>query len=319
MIRTFIRGSIFFVLILVLSLAYIFFHSFSLDTLRVLKNIDKKYVLMAFFFLFLVHTFDNLRLYILSRAIGVRYSFFYGYIISFINTFGATITPAHIGGEGTTVYMLARRGVNAYKIACIVTLKTLTGATFFILFSPLFFYQLLKKPEDALKLFGVLLLFTAILLALLRIFRKGISSTEGNRTNLIRKLKNAFKRYLVHLRFFYRERKKDFVLATLFGILLYVSFFTIGVFLLKAFNKEVSFTKAFYEQISLVYAIFVSPTPGGSGVGELGGLMVFRTFLNKAELGVFVILWRTISQYFSALIGGIIFLICLVKDLKHFS
>ena len=319
MIKTFIRGSIFFVLILFLSLTYIIFSSFNLDTLRVLQNINKKYLLASFILLFLVHTFDNLRLYIISRAMGVNYSFLYGYVISFINTFGATITPAHIGGEGTTIYMLARKGVNAYKIASIVTLKTLTGAAFFLLMTPLFLYQLLQHPKDAIKLLGTLVFFSILVFILFRIFKKGIESPNTKGKDWIKKIRSSFKRYLVHLRFFYREKKREFLLATLAGILLYVCFFTIGITLLKAFNKEVNFFQAFYEQISLIYAIFVSPTPGGSGVGEIGGLMVFRNFLSKTELGIFVILWRTISQYLSAFIGGIIFLICLVKDLRNFS
>ncbi|WP_461828912.1 flippase-like domain-containing protein [Aquifex sp.] len=319
MIKAFIRGSIFFVLILLFSLSYIFFSSFNPDTLRVLQSINKKYLLLSLFFVFLVHTFDNLRLYVISRAMGVKYSLLYGYVISFINTFGATITPAHVGGEGTTVYMLARKGVNAYKIACIVTLKTLTGMAFFVLFSPLFIYQILREPENALRLFGIMIIFSLAVFLLFKIFRKGVESSGEKGREWLRKLKSSFKRYLVHLRFFYRERKKEFLLATLFGILLYVSFFTVGIFLLKAFNENVNFLKAFYQQISLVYAIFVSPTPGGSGVGELGGMMVFGNFLSKAELGVFVVLWRTISQYMSAFIGGIIFLICLLKDLRSFS
>ena len=319
MLKALIRGSVFFVLILFLSFSYIFIKSFNLDTLRVLQNLDKKYLFLSFFFVFLVHTFDNLRLFIISRAMGVKYSFLYGYVISLINTFGATITPAHVGGEGTTVYMLARKGVNAYKIASIVTLKTLTGMAFFILLAPMFIYQVFQQPKNAIKLFSILLLFSFIIFIVFRIFKKGVHSPSLRGKEWLRKLRSSFKRYLVFLRFFYREKKKDFLLATLSGILLYVSFFTVGIFLLKAFNREVDFFRAFYEQISLIYAIFVSPTPGGSGVGELGGLMVFGNFLSKAELGVFVILWRTISQYLSAFVGGIFFLICLIKDLKNFS
>ncbi len=319
MIKALIRGSIFFVLILLLSLLYILFNSFNSATLQILYTIDKKYLLLSFFAVFLIHTFDNLRLFIISRAMGVRYSFLYGYVISFINTFGATITPAHVGGEGTTVYMLARKGVDAYKIASIVTLKTLTGMAFFILLAPVFIYQLLQHPKNVLKLFSILMVFSLLIFILFSIFKKGVEIPHLKGKEWVRKLKNSFKRYLVFLRLFYREKKKEFIFATLSAILLYVSFFAVGIFLLKAFNKEVDFLKAFYEQISLIYAIFVSPTPGGSGVGELGGLMVFSSFLNKTELGIFVILWRTISQYLSASVGGVIFLICLVRDLKRFS
>lgn len=319
MLKAFIRGSIFFVLILLLSFSYIFFNSFNVDTLRVLQNLDKRYLFLALVSVFLVHTFDNLRLFIISRAMGVKYSFLYGYVISLINTFGATITPAHVGGEGTTVYMLARKGVNAYKIASIVTLKTLTGMIFFLLFAPLFIYQVIRQPQTAMKLFGILLIFSFFIFGIYRAFKKELESPKLKGKEWLKKLKSSFKRYLVFLRYFYRERKKEFFLATLSGILLYICLFNVGVFLLKAFNRDVSFLKAFYAQITLIYAIFVSPTPGGSGVGEVGGLMIFSNFLSKSELGVFVVLWRIISQYLSAFLGGVMFLVCLVKDLKKFS
>ena len=316
MLRTLLQGIAFFVFILLLSLSYIFFKSFDSATLQALKNLNKKYLLISLFFVFLLHTFDNLRLLVISRAMGVRYSLLYGYVISLVNTFGATITPAHVGGEGTSIYMLARKGVNLHKVASIVTLKTLTGMAFFILFSPIMIYQLFQRPQNALKLLGILLLFSLLVFVLFKILKREVNLPRLQKKEWLKKLKSSFKRYLALLRFFYRRKKFEFSLATLFGILLYLSFFAVGVFLLKAFNEEVNTFKAFYEQISLVYAIFVSPTPGGSGVGELGGLMVFRNFLNKAEVGVFVVLWRTISQYLSALVGGVFFLICLIKDLK---
>jgi len=89
----------------------------------------------------------------------------------------------------------------------------------------------------------------------------------------------------------------------------------IGPFLLLAFGSA-NFTEAFRAQIGLLYAIFVSPTPGGSGVGEIGGLMVFSGFLEAHQVGAFVILWRLISQYISALLGGVLFVLYLLKDLK---
>jgi len=61
-------------------------------------GLKKRYLLLSALFLFLYHTFDNIRLFLLSRAVGLKYSFRYGYSMSLINTFGATVTPAHAGG-----------------------------------------------------------------------------------------------------------------------------------------------------------------------------------------------------------------------------
>jgi len=97
---------------------------------------------------------------------------------------------------------------------------------------------------------------------------------------------------------------------------LYVCFLLSGAFLLFAFEPSVSFSRAVFSQIALLYAIFLSPTPGGSGVGEVGGLEVFSGFLPVYMVGSFVILWRFITQYLSAIIGGVLFFSLLFKDAK---
>ncbi|MDQ7081753.1 MAG: flippase-like domain-containing protein [Aquificota bacterium] len=124
--------------------------TFTKETFSILMNLKKRYLLLSIFFLFLYHTFDNLRLFILSRAVGVNYSFFYGYIMSFVNTFGATVTPAHVGGELAAVYMLMRKGVSAHKVMSIVTMKAVSGAIFFLIGLPSSFWHLYENPEQVL-------------------------------------------------------------------------------------------------------------------------------------------------------------------------
>ncbi|NPB08229.1 MAG: flippase-like domain-containing protein [Aquificae bacterium] len=315
--KNLLRGLLLFVLVLGLSLLYIISGTFTEGTFETLENLNKTYLLVSLFFLFLVHTFDNLRLFIISRASGVRYSFLYGYVISFINTFGATVTPAHVGGEGTAVYMLLRKGVSVHKVASIVTLKTITGLVFFVIALPFLILHSLKNPQELLRVFTLVLLsllvFGLAYLFVKRVLRRnGAQKREG-------RFRGFLVKYVAHLRFFYRRKKLSFILASLSAVMLYVSFLMVGVALLLAFGKDVSPLQVLLEQIGLLYAIFVSPTPGGSGVGEIGGLIVFGKFLTKAELGVFVILWRLISQYISAFLGGVIFLACVFIDLRKYS
>ncbi|NPA32243.1 MAG: flippase-like domain-containing protein [Aquificae bacterium] len=311
MLKTFLRGILLLSFILFLSFLFILKKSWSPESLKALKSLNKLYVYVSFFFLFLVHTFDNLRLYIISRALGVRYSLLYGYVVSLINTFGATVTPAHVGGEGTAVYMLLRKGAPAHKVATIVTLKTITGMLFFLLALPLLLAHLLSNPAGKVRLLWGLSFLLLLAGGLFFLWRGALRRRSP--------LKPFLLKYTAHLRFFYRRKKLSFLLASACAVLLYVSFLLIGVSLLYAFNKSVPPEEVLKKQIALLYAIFVSPTPGGSGVGELGGLLVFSEFLSPYELGVFVILWRFISQYLSALVGGIIFFVCIVLDIKRYS
>lgn len=315
--RKILKGLLLFNTILFLSLLFIIQKTFTTETFKTLKNLNKTYLLFTFFAVFMVHTFDNLRLYILSRALGIKYSLLYGYVISLINTFGATVTPAHVGGEGTAVYMLLRKGVSVHKVATVVTLKTITGAIFFLLVFPVLLFQILKNPSELGKIFSLLVIFLVGFIGTYFLTKKFFKN--GYNSNTINRFKSFLTKYIAYLRYFYKRKKFSFFSASFAGIMLYISFLFIAAILLVAFNKNVSFIEVLEKQIGLLYAIFISPTPGGSGVGELGGFLVFAEFLSKHELGIFVILWRLISQYLSAFIGGIIFLVCILLDLKRYS
>ena len=120
-------------------------------------------------------------------------------------------------------------------------------------------------------------------------------------------------------RIFLRDKKLSILLASISSVFLYLSFLSSGAFLVKSFNPEHSLFTLIEHQIMLLYAIFLSPTPGGSGVGEVGALYVFDAFLEVSLLGGFSILWRFITQYISALLGGIFLLFLIIKDSKRLT
>ncbi len=311
--RLILSGLFLLVLILSFSLLYIVKNYLSdVKLMEVLKDLDYLYLFLSFLFMFLYHTFDNLRLFIIAKELGIRYSLLYGYIISLINTFGATLTPAHLGGELSSLYLLSRKRGRFHKVMGIVTLKTITGSFFFLLAVPfLIFFGLRDETfkEEFLKVFlsSLLLLFLSLaLMALLKRNYKSLISVS---------LRRRVKAYLLVMFFFLRKHPKAFLGATLFSILLYFSFLLSGGFLLKSFSPKTDLLKVLRDQVILLYAIFISPTPGGSGVGEFGGLVVFRKFLTLEKLGVFVILWRFITQYLSSLFGAFFFLLILLRDL----
>ncbi len=317
--RTIILGSLGVLVIILFSFLYILFKTFSKETVEVLASLKRRYILLSFFWLFLLHTFDNLRLFILSRAVGVKYSFLYGYGVSFANTFAATVTPAHIGGEAMAIYLIARKGVNISKTMSIVTMKTISGMSFFVLALPVTALHLMHNKELAIDIFKLLLgvsALTGIAYLGIRIF----SNKNKERTeNFIASVKRAILRYYATLKIYAFRRKRTLILAILYSSMLYISFLMIAPSLLKAFGSDQPFLELAYHQLGLLYAIFISPTPGGSGVGELGALATFSSFLPVYQLGVFAIMWRLISQYLSAFIGGIILFIFLYIDSRKYK
>ena len=312
--KTIIYGTLILVVVLCMSFSYIVFKTFTKETFHVLIGLKRRYLLLSLLFVFLYHTFDNLRLFVLSRAVNLRYSFLYGYVMSFVNTFGATVTPAHVGGELVAIYMLMRKGGNIHKVMSVVTMKTVSGLAFFVLALPILLWHLRERPQHILPVFEILILVSFLFGA--GYFGVSFLLKRNRERPSIRKLIGGLRRYGNYLRIYGYKRKRYFLVSVLSSTALYVSFLLIAPALVKAFDKEGDFSELFFSQVSLLYAIFVSPTPGGSGVGELGGLAIFASFFEPFELGIFVILWRIVSQYLSALIGGFLFTLCLIKDLR---
>ncbi len=313
--RTIIYGTLILVIVLGLSFSYIVFKTFTKETFQVLMSLKRRWLLLTFLFLFLYHTFDNLRLFILSRAVNLRYSFLYGYVMSFVNTFGATVTPAHVGGELVAVYMLMRKGGNLHKVMSVVTMKTISGLAFFVIALPLLIWHFKERPEQILPVLQILLL-VSLLFGILYLLVNFLLKKNREKPS-VRRLMGSLRKYVSYLKIYGYKRKKYFLLSVLSSVALYITFLLMAPALVMAFGKEGDFWELFLSQISLLYAIFISPTPGGSGVGELGGLAVFAGFFEPFELGVFVILWRLISQYLSALVGGVLFALCLFRDLRR--
>lgn len=317
MLRSLIYGIALTLFFVVASLIYILKKSVSKDILVVFFHIDKGYLFLSVFAIFLYHTFDNLRLFVLSRAMNLRYSFFYGYVISLINTFGATITPAHMGGEFMSLYTLSRKGGRFHKVMSIVTMKTLTGMAFFLLAFPYVLFYLYKHPKTSLRILTILVLFFLAFFAFYLVFKVLSKRKSVENSKITQKIKYTLKRYIVVSRMFLKDKKFSLLMASVSSIFLYVCFLASGAFLVKGLNADASFFKAMEHQLMLLYAIFLSPTPGGSGVGEVGAFYAFDVFLDVGLLGGFSILWRFITQYLSALMGGFLLIFLIFKDSKR--
>ena len=278
-----------------------------------LHNLDFKFLLLAVFLLFTYHLLDTLRLKTIAEGFNIRYGYLYGYITSLIATFGATITPAHIGGELVIYYLLRRLGIQNRKIWGTILFKTISGVSFFFVALPIFIIYtvsnewILKK----LLLLGVIFaLFSLISFPIFKWFQK-LEKGKG--------ISKGIKRYCMTIFYFWRKKRILFLKACLYSIGLYLVFLSFAPVILKAFHLKFNLLEVYFIQLPLIYAIFTSPSPGGSGVGELGGVAIFEGIVPPNVIGIFIILWRFLSQYLSATVGGLIFTILVYRDWRNFE
>ena len=306
-------GSLLTFLFVVGSFIYLIVKYSALTDWSLLAQLDYRYIFASFILFFLYHSFDMLRLKAIAEGFNIDYPYTYAYITSFIATFGATVTPAHIGGELIIFYMLRRLKAKTHKIWGTILFKTVSGFAFFLIAFPLFVWyivsdiKVLKKILTLILIFG---LFSTISLPLIKWFQK----IGGKHP-----LKKSLKLYCLSLIYFWRHKKKEFLKACFYSVMLYLTFLSFAPILLKAFHIQFNWLEIYLVQLPLIYAIFSSPTPGGSGVGELGGVAIFQGLIPASALGLFIILWRFFSQYLGATIGGLLFTYVLYKDIKNYK
>jgi uncharacterized protein (TIRG00374 family) len=214
-------------------------------------------------------------------------------------------------GSSLCCRYLKRLGVKNHKIWGTILFKTISGLSFFVIAFPIFIlYAIINEViiKKIILLFAIFMLFAIMSIPLLKMFKN--LPLNGN-------IRKKFKLYCYAIIYFWKTKKILFIQACVYSTLLYITFLSFAPILLKAFNVKVSLLQFYLLQLPLVYAIFSSPTPGGSGVGELGGIAIFNGLLPSEYLGLFIILWRFFSQYLGATIGGIIFAFISLRDLKR--
>ncbi|PMP65866.1 MAG: hypothetical protein C0190_06220 [Thermodesulfobacterium geofontis] len=316
MYKNILYGLFFTITIIFFSFLYILSKNFPINFVQIIYFINKKYLLFSLCFIFIFYTFDNLRIFIIAQSLGLKYSFLYGYVITLVNTFGATVTPFFLGGELLPFYTLKRIKGEIYQIMSLITLKAISGFSFYLIFLPFTIHSLLRNPKEAkgiIFLFLFILFLTIFLFILWQIvFKKSLKFINKES---FKSVKYTLSKYIIVCKDFFKEKRLIFLLVLICSLFMYSSLIFTGIFLVKAFNQNTDFKKIFFAQLPLIYAIFMSPTPGGSGIGEIGALTVFDKFINIESLGTFAIFWRIITQYLGAFIGGILFLILIIKDI----
>ena len=181
-------GSLATLFFVIISFGFMVFHYGVESFLRALSLIDYRGLVLIIFLVFLYHTFDMLRLRTIAEVYKIRYSIFYGYAISFIATFGATVTPAHIGGELIIYYLLRKINVKPTKIIGTITFKTISGLAFFVISLPLAVYYAFVDPVILKKIGFLLIIFLFFYLLFLPLYSPLILLPLSFKSKVVKRL-----------------------------------------------------------------------------------------------------------------------------------
>ena len=278
--------------------------------------------------------FDALRIFITVRA--------WGKIILFRNAlstvltayFMSSITPFMLGGGPAQMYVLSRSGLTwgeagSLVVVCgilyQVSLLFLIGVFIFI------FHIQVALQGILLKLLYSFAIFYSIIMFLLFYFLyhpQVLYRFTNWIINFVKKYFRKVKFSEVAVRAWVEEFFDDFrrgfsilflkkpqylVWNVLFYNLRYLAIFMVAFWVLWSLGVFVHPLKVIGLQVPLNYIFSLMPTPGSSGGVEVSIASVFVPYISTQKIGIFVILWRTITFYFPLIIGGISFFQIMMK------
>jgi uncharacterized protein (TIRG00374 family) len=319
------RGLEIFCGITVLAICLLIIFTTNVKTIHALKSINVGFLILSFILICLSICFDVLRLIILARAVGVKIPFIYGTKAILSYTFLSNITPSSAGGEPLLMYMLNQRGVTFGKATAISLLRTMITMAFFAVGGPIIIYF----HRELLSSVGLKLVFdyVSIFMSLTVIFFAYLYFAPGSARKFLDRVFIFFERFKFFKERSFKLRKnilhtvdefksnlrellqKDYwhlFLAVLCTALMITSQFLVAFVLLKGLGCDVRVLNTFMVQGVLHFLLYYVPTPGGSGISEGIGYTLFALFVPSHINGVFLVIWRFLTNYLFTLIGGLI-------------
>ncbi|TES91921.1 MAG: flippase-like domain-containing protein [Candidatus Cloacimonadota bacterium] len=323
--RDIIRGLRVFLVITILATVGILIFTVDRETYRALGRMVPLFLLLALF-LSLLHLYlDFLRLQVLTWALGK----FISLRSSIEFTMGGlflTITPFQLGGIPLQIYILKREGFTIGNGTAIVLFRALLGLGVLFVALPgiISYYHIISTAQVLKSILNYLFFFylIAIVLIMLILFqtervRKGIHrfgdflrKRRIVKSDNLRKFVNRTLDEVVNFKrsipLFFKAGKWKTLLSFFITLISMGVYCLIAPALLYGLGVPVSVVKAAILQLVLTYLLAFVPTPGASGVAELGGFSLFALICPRELLGIYVLLWRFFSFYISVIIGGFV-------------
>lgn len=306
-------------------------------TLDALLKLNLSTLVYALLLNILSWIWAGLRYMSLINSVEKKISFIEALQIHLSYYFASGITPTSAGGEPLEIYLLSKKNIKIGQTTAFSLLRYIINTLTFAVAAPiiLYFYSYLfpsKIMKDLIKYSSFLLtLIVSIFLIslykprpvkrfiaglLLKIshfpFLKNIHPYK-----IIRTVYKTVDDFHSTLWMFMKDKKFVLLKFSILNMLSWITYFLIAPTILKGFGLKVSWLNLVLIQIPVFFLLFYVPTPGGSGASELLFSLAFAPYVPKYILGIFIIIWRFLTHYFTLIVGG--FVLLYILGLKNWG
>ena len=307
------RLTILFAFVVLISVAVIYF-TFDIRALEYLTMFKPQCILLALGCLAVGLFFDGLRLITLADVTGANLTLKQVVNVVLSNYFLALVTPGASGGAIAQIMFMRKAGVPVAKATVVVLVRTVMSIFFLILLVPVVLHNDSDIGEWMAPsvIMTVSVLFTSLPVLVFFLMRtqypekwldkltsKFSYTTRQNCFIWYEEFKNAFKIMAKHpvkvLRAFIES-----------GLSLLGIYATVPAFFTGLNNFSFDLFEVMGRMILLNLVLYFSPTPGGSGVAEVGFVALFSNILPDGVVGIMAVMWRFAAEYLPFLLGAFV-------------
>ncbi|OUJ18068.1 putative flippase AglD2 [Methanonatronarchaeum thermophilum] len=290
------------------------------DLLVSLGAVDPVFLVLAVVLHVVGWVFWSLRIDVFSRASDIKLGLRKSFEIVVSSTFVASITPSYAGGEPLRVYLIGKEKGYAGRASAIVFAERALDFVFIILFALVGMFYLREQFDQIANLdiaftMGAIILGLSVFGLVLGFFKphliKGFFSKfekpienfrEGTMEKIYREI-DSFHRIL----WMFIRQKRKYLLGAFFLTVVYWSIhFSIPYILFVGMGSQVDFFTVWFGYFLVLLFLLIPLAPGGSGMAEVGGFVVYSALTGAASIGVLVLLWRLSTYYVNLIVGGLL-------------
>jgi uncharacterized protein (TIRG00374 family) len=321
------KGLAFFLLLAVAVCGVILSFSIDRSSLEIFKHANPFRLYLAFMFVMCVWMLDALKMYLLVRAAGGRLSWKLSLELTWINYFGAAITPLQSGGGPFQMYIMYRSGISVGQSVAITIIRTVL--VMLMLGAMIPFAALVEGDFPELGwgargfVFYVVILIMVIWAALIVSIVKPVwvKRAAARIITLLRRvgilkekwekrlLKFAVKEidvYNENVRAFLTTGRKPFIAAAFAAFFQLLSQLSVMPCMIWALGFPVKYYQCVLVQAVFLFLLYFIPTPGGSGAAEGGAALVCSMFVPWNVAGILGIGWRALTEYTGIILGSVV-------------
>lgn len=322
--KTIKKGVFYFITITILSLTAIFFYTNTGKTVEVWKQLDWRYGLLCFVFVFNDLWLGGLRNHIFAREFQSGISSMVAMKANVANIFLGAVTPSQTGGGVAHWYVFWKNGLKTPDFIILSFINFISTIIFFLVSGYWAMTILQDKVPDGMvaglakysfsvfatigTLIVVALVFPKVIglcLNKVGLLLRSISETRGEKLlSFGAKTQITMLDYQQQTLSIFRKKPWLIIMSFIITVFLYLNKYALAYFIVLAFGMKVDFWTVIALQSVVHLLLYFAPSPGGSGIAEVSHSALMANVIPAEYLTSFALIQRSIMILIPALLGA---------------